>query len=284
MDPSTPVIAVCDLFAICLLVFPPPSISLPFFLSFHVSNCILRFPTIYRCCRYIYTIEFTAISRVPISRDTHHRRKKHFQVGNQENLYDDTSEDRYKLCNAVWNSLLSASRGKDWRVGKARLIEAYSRREENRLAPLNWKTLFGLKIGLKLQLRKLTTRDDGFSLARGTRPRASSTSSHLPITRKKIELTRAIFETTSSLGTRQSRSLNWNQPRNQRHVNLVKEGPPPWTSFIHTRSHLTLEPISTVSIMSCIGIMRVTRAATRKCASKLVSNFTAISRNTWSGE
>lgn len=45
-----------------------------------------------------------------------------------------------------------------------------------------------------------------------------------PITRKKIELARAIFETTSSPGTRQSGSLNWNQPRNQRHVNLVKEG------------------------------------------------------------
>lgn len=151
------------------------------------------------------------------------------------------------------------------------------------ISSLELKNFIWIEDRIEITIEKVDASRWWF-LSRRPRAWASSTFFHLPITRKKIELTRAIFETTSSLGTRQSRSLNWNQPRNQRHVNLVKEGPPPWTSFIHTRSHLTLEPISTVSIMSCIGIMRVTRAATRKCASKLVSNFTAISRNTWSGE
>lgn len=110
------------------------------------------------------------------------------------------------------------------RVSKAKLIEAYSRCEENSLAPLNWKTLFGWD-RIEITIEKVD--DSRWWLLSpwnpSVHPRAQPPSS-TPITRKKIELARAIFETTSSPGTRQSGSLNWNQPRNQRHVNLVKEG------------------------------------------------------------
>lgn len=42
----------------------------------------------------------------------------------------------------------------------------------------------------------------------------------------EIELAKAIFETAlRQTRLRQNQSFNWNQRRNQRHVNLVKEGP-----------------------------------------------------------
>lgn len=87
----------------------------------------------------MYIIEFIANSRA-ISRNTHHRRSK-LETGRICTIIRSIISWTTWSCNALWNSLCPRREAKI--RGKRGWFEAYSRCEENSLAPLNWKTLFG---------------------------------------------------------------------------------------------------------------------------------------------